>query len=303
MEKVKLELDDLMDEGMAVVRYIDQENVGFTEDETWLDKHHVIFTSKQHRINGQLKGEKLKCKLCNFNTEDSIQLKAHLKGIHGQFEFQCHICHYSNPLEFCLKRHLSLEHPDKIELKCSLCDYSTYRKSNLRGHVNDVHLKLMNDINYGLKYHEDKTPNRNHHVTSISKQQLINDKLKGDKIKCGFCIYSTENSVQLEQHMKTVHPEFDIMSALDDAENRLAKCLLCNYSSNRKANLRIHLKAVHLKLKNFKCDVCDYRTSHKHSLKLHVNSVHLKVKKYHCQLCDYSTNQTIRFKFHRRSEH
>ena len=137
--------------------------------------------------------------------EETIQLKEENEGL----SILCDNKKSKNNLPS-----LDLRNKKNISHKCSICDYTTSSKGNLKRHIDSIHS--------GKKPHKCLICD---HITSSkgNLKQHIEAVHEGKKLfKCFICDYSTSNNGGLKRHIEAVHEG-----------KKLYKCFICDYSCSR----------------------------------------------------------------------
>ena len=99
----------------------------------------------------------------------------------------------------------------------------------------------------------------------------------GKKFNCESCHYATDFKVNLKNHTLTKH----------GAKEHI--CSDCGSAFSRYRTLRYHMNNVHTTNKErFKCNKCPYTSASKSNLKIHVDRVHEKKKNHVCVECGHA---------------
>ena len=173
------------------------------------------------------------------------------------------------------------------KFKCDICDFKTYVKSNLTGHINGVHLKerplKCDKCDFSTAW-----PNQ---LCLHKKVHGIPTQKKIGKFKCDKCDHVSPSQKALKDHMTR-------------PDRPHVKCEICSLMTTRpvKHMIKFHnshksskgvLKSLTNEEISLKCDLCDYYASEKRYLTSHVRRVHLKAENniYKCDKCDYTSWQ------------
>jgi uncharacterized C2H2 Zn-finger protein len=157
----------------------------------------------------------------------------------------------------------------KKKYKCSKCDASFTRRSNLKNHV-EVH-------------HEGKNINQcficdTSFSDSGSLKRHIATVHEGQKpFKCSICDARFTLSGSMNRHIATIHEG-----------QKAFKCHICDTNFTQSASLKTHFATVHEGKKPFKCSICDARFAQNEHLKRHIAVVHEGQKPFKCNICDAS---------------
>ncbi|KAK9891279.1 hypothetical protein WA026_013590 [Henosepilachna vigintioctopunctata] len=268
-----------------------------------------------------IKKRRRKCAFCDYIPVDEVDFKNHGILVHNQFV--CSKCRFSTPLEFCLKRHVSLEHSDvngdqsiKQPGKCKFCDFSSSDKDEMSIHMNAFHLKIKQHECPSCDYVIGRLEDLKKHIQYVHRQK------KDEKyLKCPSCGYRTNKKSMLKSHVETFHPdvkdrecricgfrtllkhELSIHYRTEHSEKETYKCTSCDYTALTERELEFHVNVVHVRLKEHKCHLCDFASTRKRYLIMHVRYVHLKQRQYECSLCQFKTNSKVRLQLHNASVH
>ncbi|XP_030050723.1 zinc finger protein 25-like [Microcaecilia unicolor] len=231
---------------------------------------------------------------------------------YGKYTYCVHDKNFSQILE--LRRHELIntrkKHVHKMNLngaklfKCSVCDKSFSRNSNLRIHerihtggelykcpecdksfTRKNHLSIHERIHTGEKPFKcsecDKRFNQKSHLRTHEKIHT------GEKFfkcsECGKC-FTVKNHLRIHEKIHTGEKPF--------------RCSECTKSFNQKNHLRVH-ERIHTGEKPFKCSECDKSFTRKHDLRIH-ERIHTGEKPFKCSECDKGFNQKNHLRSHER---
>ena len=120
---------------------------------------------KLHVLNEHLGGEILPCPICNVTFKDICIFKQHLRSVHGEKKFKCHLCEGKYTLKNSLKSHIISTHENMRQHKCSMCEFTAKLKNTLGRHIKSVHeekkfkchtcdtkFTIRSSLNYHTKY-------------------------------------------------------------------------------------------------------------------------------------------------------
>ncbi|KAJ8952572.1 hypothetical protein NQ318_006939 [Aromia moschata] len=210
----------------------------------------------------------------------------------------------------CDKEEDSEATSDKKAYKCDLCDYQTYRKTDLTLRHILIHKKpeevtmykcteccyqskRRGDLNSHLAIHADTlTVYRCHscHYKTIHKDRLEEHLGKHDlpeKYKCEHCSFKASYKKVFTKHLKT-HQR--------PPRKGIYQCEQCPYQTKRRTDLTDKHMLTHKNPEEVvmhKCQYCNFQAKHKSSLNRHVLK-HLPPKEtlvYECPQCDFKTKQ------------
>ena len=244
----------------------------------------------QKQLEEFLNEEIVKCKECDYNTNDLRKLKRHVKVSHQiaksmkEEDKVCLPCNKNFVSKDKLDDHIRETHL-KLKLSCNQCNFEALKRNEIIKHVKKQHEKgVVNHIaskkceTCGQVFKNNRNLQR--HIRVLHKKEL--------PFVCDKCEYRAGEERQLVRHTKRVH------EGLFESEARpTLKCPKCDYTTNwGKSKINNHIKTVHDKIKDFKCPNCEFCCSQRGNLRLHVEQVHNKVRKFSCSVegCLYKSN-------------
>ena len=92
-----------------------------------------------------------------------------------------------------------------------------------------------------------------------------------NKFQCEFCFKEISRKNNLNEHIKKIHQE----------QQLVILCEICEKTFANNQYLRIHFKCVHEEQKNFKCESCKKKFNRKSHLMVHIQGVILRIS-YTC---------------------
>ncbi|XP_034255675.1 zinc finger protein 493-like [Thrips palmi] len=257
---------------------------------------------------GELKddteGKVFVCSICEFRTEDQIEISKHLESHSIAFSLECEICQMKlknqRTYEKHMQRHLSLKSP--VPVACTVCKEITSDKFALRKHMLDNHPEVFK-CQFCHESFESIRARRKHE----SEHDADSDKT------CDECGKSFRKLSQLTLHKEYAHRElkcqhcekqFDTIKKLKDHERRHVRdkegfpCSQCDRVLKTSSGLKLH-RAKHTGQYKFCCDVCGRGFMSKAILDEHMGR-HTQEKRYTCDVCGkmFVFNSTMRI--HRR---
>ena len=251
---------------------------------------------KQHAKKHQ---PKTKCPECGLSLS-STYLRPHMKARHGQIDkFNCKMCEYTSAYSNNIKKHQKA-HLINPEIRCQICSIVFGSSTTLKAHNTTVHnlpkeMFKCTQCDYEvicqtrLKYHmathsNDRPFSCPHCSKSFSTKPNLN--VHVDRIhvlkknhKCKFCDYQCFKKYQLKAHMLRMHTEQD---------EKLFKCNQCDKFYKEQRSLKLHVLRVHKenKYRIMVCSLCDFKTFDKKLLASHTNTKHqTRLKDFQCKSC------------------
>jgi KRAB domain-containing zinc finger protein len=163
--------------------------------------------------------------------------------------YKCPHCGDSFKQRVGLRSHVRKKCYQKEHFKCSVCEYISDSRYNLKIHLNTVH---------------------------NGENGSNEDKRKSAKI-CEHCGSSFAETYRLKRHVESVHEG-------KRQTKRKHQCNICGKSVNQ---LKGHIRAVHDKVKPFVCSTCGYKCGKQIQLDHHMELVHddIKVRPFQCSQC------------------
>lgn len=197
-----------------------------------------------------LEGE-LPCDECDFLAANDAQLEDHKRGSHSKKAklYQCKVCEYSSVHSNNVKDHEKAIHHKIRDFSCNVCDYKASHKMTVVHHIKGVHLKIKEyscqHCDFQASY---RSTIRNHvhsiHVTNkdfackicpykaTSKRYVI-DHIKGVHLRtkdksCRHCLYKCTHAIDLRRHLAKAHNETDPQDLLSNAKEPSPDLEDCN---------------------------------------------------------------------------
>ena len=144
--------------------------------------------------------EFFECQKCEHKFTQAQNLKQHVNAVHLKIRnFECQKCEQKFSAKGSLRRHTMRAHePSEVKReKCEFCTYSTIYKSELKHHVDTVHLKIYN---FMCQQCENKFPTMSklrRHAIKVHEQII--------KYECDKCEYAVDEHKVLRRHIWGVH--------------------------------------------------------------------------------------------------
>jgi len=220
----------------------------------------------------------MNCKQCSYIAFSNFALRRHFNKSHCTNKEKCADCNVELPKR-SLKLHMKRAHNNTSKFSCDKCNYTCSNSSNMKRHIQLVHLKKT-----------ERCPKCNVEVRQgYVKRHIQEIHMNINTISCPVCMYSTNKRPNLQKHIKAVHL------------NVKEKCEQCGKQVNL-GGLATHVKTVHLKIKKYKCSHCTYSAATAQNINAHVKMVHLKEKES-CKLCSAKLANKETLKRHLRLVH
>ncbi|XP_044270149.1 zinc finger protein OZF-like isoform X42 [Tribolium madens] len=228
------------------------------------------------------KDKKHKCLKCDKKFHTKAELKIHTSNRHESLgERICSICNYQTITKVDLKRHIIVHHTRDFPFRCDLCLKGFMAKGPLAHHKNVVHegMRLVCPVCSQIL----RDPfNFRHHLARHDPNHIE------EKFTCKECFKVLGSANGLRNHMK-VH-----------SEGAGYVCDVCGKTLSALQTFKDHRK-IHTGEKNFVCEVCGKAFNKRQLLKTHIR-VHTKEKPYKCVECGKAFTQkgslTIHMRYH-----
>ena len=189
--------------------------------------------------------------------------------------------------ELLLTNHATTVHEEKQPYGCDTCKTFFSIKSDLKDHLESVHVEEMNPSEYKILDNQYDSTAQNY-ASSGHEGGKTGTKFADKKYRCKICDFSTfSTQKQLKDHMALVHENL-----------KPHPCSICDKSFLTKTKWRNHITVVHERKKLFQCSICDYKSGLKQNMKSHFNARHggldieiiyLGDKNHKCYNCDFKT--------------
>lgn len=229
----------------------------------------------------------IKCTECNKSVSMHYY-KNHLK-LHEPKSFQCNICGKQFPREDNMLGHKKRIHDMERNEKCDQCDYSAFKKYELKKHQVKVHTVQERSFKCG-HCEQDFTCANN------LKRHKFNVHEKWKHHKCDHCEALFRSPGRLKEHIDAKH----IPSTLKTKD---IKCDICHKKFDKKDNLRTHKYFIHEEKDRHKCEICEKIFTRKNFFQSHIK-VHLnKQIKVKCNICGAELANLMDYMEHIKSLH
>ena len=195
-----------------------------------------------------------KCKKCeDFFPAPSI-LKRHVAEIHEALKlFTCEYCGYTCVRKCNLSRHIDA-HRNARKHKCPLCDKAFNGKSEMKGHIKAVHLKIRDFTCEVCGKTFARKTNMVYHMKGHSRERMF---------RCRICGEGFTSTALRKEHIHQTHgkPTFP--------------CPVCGKSFGRKDLMTRHARRLHgYVVKGFECDICHQPFTSRRLKGLHIQKEH-----------------------------
>ena len=96
--------------------------------------------AKSPKTLTKVKGVRLVCQVCQYETNHSSHMTRHMRAHTGNKPHACEHCKYRCSQKANLIRHIRSRHTNVKPFACPHCDYRSTQKSHIEGHVRSRHL-------------------------------------------------------------------------------------------------------------------------------------------------------------------
>ena len=86
-------------------------------------------------------GIKFPCDHCNYKATARHNLKIHIENVHNGIRYNCPHCNHLSTTKANLKVHISSVHEKDVRFQCQKCSYKTFQMGNLKQHIQIKHPK------------------------------------------------------------------------------------------------------------------------------------------------------------------
>ncbi|XP_055307489.1 oocyte zinc finger protein XlCOF28-like, partial [Sitodiplosis mosellana] len=244
-----------------------------------------------------------KCSLCDYVTDIKTNLKTHMLKHTGDKPFPCTKVEKSGEANsFGSKQKPAQDKTNEKRHKCSLCEYQTSDKRNLKRHVLkhtgekpfpccvcQKRFSTKQHLRSHMKTHVDELPFRCEVCSKCFSQKInLNQHKKihnGERpFPCSVCQKRFTQKRNLQSHIKTHVDEF------------LFSCLNCLQGFHRSEEEKEHESGC--KVRRHECHLCkEFSTLDKKDLKVHLR-VHTGERTFECSHCSQKFNQSSALKRH-----
>ncbi|XP_012272257.1 zinc finger protein 93 [Orussus abietinus] len=245
------------------------------DNEEIFQEHIIVHNKLPHELNSDLDiDETLVGNQTSNNMNDQAKLKTSDLNVPNR---RCGYCQaiFSVPKE--LQIHISEYHGEQVPFKCSLCDKTYQKWSNLDVHEATHRLdkpylcdlcgksfKHSNNLRGHKRTHLDVSKKKRHvcdicgnaYRSRFHLREHMNQHDGNKPYPCEECGKAFYKRIQLRQHK------------LSHGLNKYA-CPVCGMTFNRRGNMNAHLKRHNNREGTYACSVCEYRCSSMSELKLH----------------------------------
>ena len=204
-----------------------------------------------------------------------------------QKDYLCQKCGRNFPYSISLNRHKRYVCGVEPKFVCDYCSHKSKRKSHVKAHIVDIHLKAESD---------NKSSNRNEKglecpfkCKKCGRNYLRRDSLyRHVRFECGveaqfvcdYCGYRCKHKGTLVVHISNVHLKSgQYMRRKDQAQKEvqyLYKCDQCGRTYFNKQSLNRHKRYECGVEPKFECDYCGHKAKQKTHIANHIFKLHLK---------------------------
>lgn len=163
-----------------------------------------IYSKYSELLFGNSEGSST-CPLCEFASENLLELRIHMSKAHDGQKVYCIQCDYSVARRESLLIHVRKVHEGR-GFPCQTCDYIAGTKQHLDRHNKHVH--------------------EGYRRLKVANSETV-------WWNCDFCDYKTKRRYELKNHFATAH------------EGKRFTCELCDFTAKRKDKINLHIKVVH----------------------------------------------------------
>ena len=112
------------------------------------------------------------CNICDIEFKCASTLKFHSKVTHGNAIYKCDKCNKRFSRRHEVIKHSTVHSKIKPEEKCELCGNTFAKKSDLKRHINNIHVEKTNIIKcLQCNFEVSKRCEMNRHVARVHERQ------------------------------------------------------------------------------------------------------------------------------------
>ena len=188
----------------------------------------------------------------------------------GEKSNKCSLCDFASIQKSDLRRHLKTHSGEKSN-KCNLCDFASHQAGDLRKHMKKHSGEKSNQCNL-CDFASSRVGNLRRHLKIHSGE-------KWNKWNQRDCDYKCTQAGNLKTHMLTHNGQ------------KPFTCNQCSYTCTQAVSLEKHM-LTHSGEKPFSCNECDYKCRDANNLKTH-KFIHTGEKPFACKQCNYSCKSLL----------
>ena len=243
------EVDENMDEDQQldnIVRFLTVSCSPCRFQGSFSDYNDHIAGTKDQAVN-------IRCPLCSSDSSNERDLMIHKVITHGNCQYACRFCDYTNPKVNVLLVHTKKEHgKGSFSYSCGFCKYKS-------GPVNmETHLSHEHESSFNRKLDRELLNCSKCDFQHISHRRLVrHTKTVHSMYECSKCDKGYPKRSQLNVHIMQAHQDFTF------------DCKKCDFKTKHESALYRHGQSFHVKTERFKCDVCERSFKRKDNMNTH----------------------------------
>jgi len=137
------------------------------------------------------------CQHCGKEFKMKVHLDTHVKYVHKEEEFMCHLCDFKSKIQYQLKIHISRRHTKNAEVTCDICNKTYANNLQLKQHHRKKHsgraIEMTSCETCGKEF---RTLYLQKHIDKVHAPK---------KYHCQQCDYKAGTSYNLKLHVNKMH--------------------------------------------------------------------------------------------------